>query len=601
MKKNISLIIGFILGLMIAPGLLAQDTELSNKGLMTPWAADLNPEEVLPEYPRPQLIRDEWLNLNGWWQYESATSLERPPIGRDLSDKILVPFCVESILSGIQRADTIMWYRRTFSIPENWNDQLIHLHFGAVDWEAKIYLNGKYIGNHKGGHDEFSFEISSSIIKGENELIVGVEDMTSPGIAHGKQNRVPNRWTYTSATGIWQTVWLEPTPKTYISGIELVPDLETSNLKIRLQIVGGDAYGIKASAFSESQLISSINGNPGNTLLLNIKDPRLWSPDDPFLYDLSIELTNKNKEIIDAIESYFGMRSIEMGYVNGVVRPLLNGKFVYQTGTLDQGYWPDGLYTAVTDEALKYDIQIHKDMGFNMVRKHVKVEPQRWYYWCDKLGLLVWQDMPHKRQIDPESNTQWEVELKEMILEHINSPSIVYWVVFNELWGIYDTDRITEYARKLDPSRLIGAQSGGEDLRGFIDTGAGDGRDHHDYHENPASQVPNPEETPNPFRISAVGEYGGIECVVPGYSYGESSSRKQNRIEDVTGIYIGMQEKLLPWISKRLSAAVYTQIVDVETEQNGLYTYDRKLSKVDLERIRNINLKLIREGELQNQ
>jgi beta-galactosidase/beta-glucuronidase len=467
-----------------------------------------------------------------------------------------------------------------------------------VDWQAEVYVNGKFLGSHKGGYDAFSFDVTDHLTEGpggENELIVGVIDMTDRNQSHGKQNRSPGRWSYTSVSGIWQTVWLEPTGETYVSGMELVPDLQEKRLGIRLQIEGDAADRITAVAYSGESPVAAGSGVPGRTLFLEIRNPRCWSPDDPFLYNLTLNLL-KDGEPVDAIHSYFAMRSIELGYENGIPRPLLNGKFIYQAGTLDQGYWPDGLYTAVTDEALKYDVQLHKDMGFNMVRKHVKVESQRWYYWCDRLGLLVWQDMPHKEAIDPESNTQWEHELREMILEHINAPSIIYWVIFNEMWGIYDTDRITDYVKKLDPDRLTGAQSGGEDKGGYIDTGAGDGLDHHTYGDDPARQVPVPEVSTNPFRFSAVGKYGGIECVVPGHSYGESTSRNQVGISEVSDLFQDMQMKFLPWIPKGLSATVFTQITDVETEQNGLWTYDRKVPKVEVEKIRRINERLIRSG-----
>ena len=602
MLANTTRYIIFICALVVASELAFAEWQMAESKLTTIWAEQVDPANPLPEYPRPQLTREAWLNLNGVWQYAKANDFSKPPFGKSLKERILVPFPVESALSGIKRWDTHMWYRRLFKVPSAWakntKDQRIHLHFGAVDFEAQVYVNGKFAGMHRGGFDAFSFDISDLLRRGDNELLVGVIDTTDRSTAIGKQNREPKRHSYTPASGIWQTVWLEPTPKNYIDRLELLPDLKASALHVAIETRGGQANGFTAIAYDGNKEVGRASGYLGNRVSIPIANPKLWDTQDPFLYTLKVRIT-KDGKLLDEVGSYFGMRSIEVKKVGDVFRPLLNGKFIFQTGTLDQGYWPNGVYTAPTDAALKFDIQKHIDMGFNMVRKHIKVEPQRWYYWADKLGLLVWQDLPNKWQRSFQSDMQFEHELVEMIREHYNSPAIIQWVIFNEAWGIYDRDRVVNLARKMDPYRIITGQTGGEDKRGFIDTGAGDVRDHHTYGANPARQVPVPNETPNGNRMSVIGEYGGIEAVVQGHSFGPSS-KKSVPLDQVTDTYIGMQEMFRPFIAKGLSAVVYTQITDLETEQNGLLSYDRRVQKVDADRIRKINLSLIAEGDKEN-
>ncbi len=591
--------------------------------LKTPWTDDVGPENAWPEYPRPQLQRERWLNLNGVWQYAKAEENEKPPFGRDLAERILVPYPVESPLSGIQRFDTRMWYRRLFDVPSDWEGERVQLHFGAVDWEAIVYLNGEAIGLHRGGHDSFSFDVTDLLKEENNELVVLASDETTRIQAKGKQSLTPNRYTYTASSGIWQTVWLEPTSDVFVKNLRVVSDVDAEAVRLVVKANDGAGAMFEAVLSDGNDMVAKAYGNTGKEVVLRLENPRLWSPDDPYLYDLKVSLKRRGK-VVDAVQSYVGVRDIKLAYLDGEVRPMLNGRFVFQHGLLDQGYWPDGFYTAPTDEAFKYDIQKAKDLGFNLLRKHVKVEPARWYYWADKLGVLVWQDMPHRGVVNPEDpstlgrnmilenldtlsaqsldgNEQFELELREMVEERFHFPSIIKWIVFNEGWGIYDRDRLTNMVRQIDPYRLTSTQSGGEDKGGFLDTGSGDSRDHHTYGWEPARQVPNPNETSNAFRLSAVGEYGGIEARVPGHMWGGFTlNREPEDLDALTDLYIEMQSKFDPHIPVRLSAIVYTQIVDTETEMNGLITYDRKVVKVDEEKVRTVNRAMISLGDKEN-
>ena len=424
--------------------------------LATQWCDDVNPESPIPDYPRPQFKRENWLNLNGLWDYCILSKASSKP--ENYEGKILVPFAVESALSGVKRKlkpNQIIWYRRIFDIPDAWKEQDIILHFGAVDWDTKIWVNGEYVGEHRGGYVPFSFEVSRYIkFRGENEIIVSVWDPTNKGRQErGKQRLNPKLIFYTAVSGIWDTVWLEPVPRSRIDRIFLVPDIDNSKLNIKPifnNFKGTDKIivNIKSKGKSVTKAIFKDEG----PFVIDIPNQRLWSPEDPFLYDLVLELKRKN-ETIDKVESYFGMRKISiMNDKDGFPRFALNNTILFQYGVLDQGYWPDGLYTAPIDEALKYDIELALKFGFNMIRKHVKIEPSRWYYHCDKLGMLVWQDMPnggsfwagaigfllgkklsskygrYKKSV----RKQYYSELKEMIDYLHNHPSIVVWVTFNE-------------------------------------------------------------------------------------------------------------------------------------------------------------------------
>ena len=417
--------------------------------LMTRWAKDVSVTNALPEYPRPQMVRKDWLNLNGLWDLK---------LGDGSAARILVPYPIESALSGVMKHSGRMTYRRSFEIPKGWSHRHVLLHFGAVDWEAKVTLNGKELGVHRGGYDDFTFDITDALKPdGKQDIAVEVFDPTdNGGQPHGKQVLRPDHYNYTSTSGIWQTVWLEPVTENHIAGLHMVPDIDAGCLHLTVDGKGT----VEAVATDEGKEIARASGPAGSELKLAIPNPKLWSPDTPHLYDLSVTLKSGDK-VIDAVTSYFGMRKIALGNdEKGVLRIMLNGSFVFQVGPLDQGFWPDGIYTAPTDEALRFDVAETKRLGFNCVRKHVKVEPDRWYYWCDKIGLLVWQDMPSGKNTTDEDKKQFEVELRRMIEGRGQHPSIIMWVLFNEGWGQFDTERLTKVIKDMDPSRLVDSASG---------------------------------------------------------------------------------------------------------------------------------------------
>ena len=547
--------------------------------LMTRWAQDVSFDMPLPEYPRPQLTRENWLNLNGQWQFQTASAGEAPPVGETLAETILVPYPVESALSGIQRFDDRVWYRRVFEVPESWNGQRVVLNFGAVDYESRIWVNGVEVGAHKGGFDAFSFDITDALQDGANELLVNVFDPTDAGSQPiGKQWNNPGGIWYTSVTGIWQTVWLEPVPETHIERLDLTPNLDELSLDVNIEgeNLAGQSVQLSAIDPETGEMIAQTSGAADEPLSLRFDEARLWTPDDPFLYDLVATVAN------DTVGSYFGMRSIETREINGVVRPVLNGEFVFQMGTLDQGWWPDGLYTAPTDEALRFDLEAHKDFGYNLVRKHIKVEPQRWFYHADTLGLLVWQDMPsmdNKKAPDAAAREQFEVELRAMIDQHRSSPSVISWVTLNEGWGQYDQARLADLAKDYDPSRLVNNMSG-INCCGAVDGGNGDIADIHLYTEPGV-----PSAATADGRVRALGEYGGLGLRIEDHIWTDETRCCYGVVPDRETLnrrYLGQIQVIKSlMINRGLSAAVYTQISDVESEINGLFTYDRDINKMD--------------------
>jgi hypothetical protein len=575
--------------------------------LMTRWAKDVSPEHPLPEYPRPQFVRSRWINLNGLWQFDVAKPGERPPIGQTLSKQILVPFPIESALSGLAEKAKEVWYRRTFNVDE-WmqKKERVLLHFGAVDWESRVWVNGRYLGEHRGGYDGFSFDITDSLRPaGDQEIVVGVWDPSDQGFQPcGKQAVKPEGIWYTSTTGIWQTVWLEPVPTTSIESIKLTPDIDHSRLDVTVVIKGLSAPAMvhavardpsrnKAVAAGVRLKVDPENPTAHGHIVLD--QPNLWSPETPFLYDLDLQLES-DRGTIDSAQTYFGMRKISLGKDSaGLVRLMLNNQELFQMGPLDQGFWPDGLYTAPTDEALRYDIEITKQLGFNMSRKHVKVEPDRWYYWADKLGLLVWQDMPSGDQrIAPgfpdikrsaQSARQFETELAAMMRNLHNHPSIIHWVVFNEGWGQYETARLTDFAKAIDPSRLVISASGWTDRR----TG-----DIHDIHHYPPPKSPMAEET----RAIVNGEYGGLGLPIEGHTWQGKDNwgyQQFKTVEELVAKYADFIDRVHLLRGKPgMSAAVYTQLTDVEIEVNGLLTYDREVIKGDLYTYRDLNTRVHR-------
>lgn len=571
--------------------LTASSWQPEKSPLMTRWADEVSPDNVHAEYPRPQLVRDDWLNLNGVWGF--ALRPERAGRPATFDREILVPFPVESALSGVMERvnGKRIWYRRTFSIPSAWKGKRTLLHFGAVDWDATVWVNGVRVGRHKGGYDPFSFDITDTLTGGaEQELVVSAWDPSDAGTQpRGKQVRQPGGIWYTPSSGIWQTVWLEPVPRTYLEELKLEPDIDAGTLNVTARVQGakGDEYTAAVSVYDGTKRVAKLTGAVGDALKLPIPNAKLWSPDDPFLYDLEVRLL-ENDTVIDRVTSYAGMRKISLGKdPQGVTRLFLNNKPLFQFGLLDQGFWPDGLYTAPTDAALRYDLEMTKKVGFNTVRKHVKVEPARWYYWADKLGLLVWQDMPSgDAYVDNGSGEitrseasaeQFELELKRMIDTHANSPSIVMWVLFNEGWGQYDTVRLSEWLKTYDPSRLVNSVSGWNDM------GVGDVHDVHNY--------PDPVAPPfDPERAAVLGEFGGLGLPLPGLTWQDEANWGYQEYEDQAALLTAYSDLLAGVrdlsVSQRLAAAIYTQTTDVETEINGLMTYDRALVKIETPRLK---------------
>jgi beta-galactosidase/beta-glucuronidase len=557
--------------------------------LMTEWSSDVDAKHPWPEYPRPQMERSDWLNLNGQWDYailDKKNGLQAPFQG-----KILVPYPIESALSGVMKRvneNQVIVYHRTFRIPSSWNGQRVLLHFGAVDWETVAVVNGKRVGEHRGGYDAFTFDITDALSANrDQEIQVTVFDPTEGGQPRGKQVRDPKGIYYTPSSGIWQTVWLEPVPRNYISDFKITPDVDNQSLRVIVDAKGGDL--VQAIAYSHGHEVGRATGDPGKEFSIRIDKPHLWSPEDPYLYNLKIELLKghtpraakdgtkygENFRTVDRVKSYFAMRKVSLGKdEQGITRPMLNGKFVFQVGPLDQGFWPDGLYTAPTDAAMRYDLEKTKEFGFNMTRKHVKTEPDRWYYYCDKMGLLVWQDMPSGNNKTAEDKAEFERELKQLVETHYNHPSIYMWVVFNEGWGQYDTERLTGWVKKMDPSRLV------DNATGWTDMKCGDVIDMHNY---PGPGSPQPE----PDRAAVLGEFGGLGLGIDGHTWTQKTWGYQGMSdrEALTRRYVNLLRKAFQLKQHPgLSAIVYTQITDVETECNGLMTYDRAIIKPNVKK-----------------
>jgi hypothetical protein len=569
-KKSFSRIIRLVGFLTVAPCFAWAPKQAP---LMTEWASQVDPKSPLPEYPRPQMARAEWLNLNGVWEFQPGTESDLAPTGKKLASEILVPFPVESALSGVMQHYDRLWYRRSFEVPPKWDGKRILLHFGAVDYESEVFINGKSLGIHKGGYDPFTWDITSNLSgKGGQELLVRVFDPTEAGgQPRGKQTTAPGGIMYTPTTGIWQTVWLEPVPSAAsIKSLAIVPDVDAGRLKLTVH-TSGDVAKISVKVKDSGAVIQSAEGAPETELSIPIPNAKLWSPDNPFLYDLEVSLT-KDDGVVDKVASYFGMRKISLGDVGGIKKMFLNNKFVFEIGPLDQGFWPDGIYTAPTEAALKSDIEQTKAFGFNMIRKHIKVEPARWYYWTDKLGVLVWQDMPSADSYLPRTfvrppvdTAEFETELRAMVENLRNVPSIIMWDIFNEGQGQHDTEQLVAMVKKLDPSRLVNQASGGNRV------GVGDVFDIHHY---PPPECP----APFPGQASVCGEYGGIGYLVKGHSWREKGGGYTNvsNPEDLVFLYAEFSNRLKTFRDEKgLSAAVYTQTTDVETELNGLLTYDR--------------------------
>jgi len=576
--------------------------------IMTQWAAEVNPESPLPEYPRPQLVRQEnWQSLNGLWQY-AITPKGDTGLPSAFDGKILVPYPVESALSGVGKTvgkDKYLWYKRDVDISAKLRNKRLLMHFGAVDWECTVYVNGRKAGEHAGGYDPFSFDISPYLKKGSRqEIAVRVFDPTEDGPQPtGKQKKNPTAIWYTPVTGIWQTVWLEAVPETYISGTIQTPDIDKRILRVKVQLEHADPTDqLIVSAWDKGKKIGQVSVSSDQEAILPVSDPKLWSPDTPFLYDLKVQVLRKGK-LIDEAGSYFAMRKISMKKDrNGIQRMMLNNAFIFQYGTLDQGWWPDGLYTAPTDKALLFDIEKTREMGFNMIRKHIKVEPARWYYHCDRMGMLVWQDMPSgdmegfeweqqlgrigTRPLDKtrsaESEAIYRREWKNIMKALRNYPSIVVWVPFNEAWGQFKTMEIVKWTTDNDSSRLVNAASGGNYFP------AGHIADLHNY---PDPLMPNPAVFGEKQAL-VLGEFGGLGWAVDGHSWLEKGNfgyQSFKNAGELKARYSGLVKEVGKLIPLGLSAAVYTQITDVEIEVNGLMTYDRKVIKIPVEELRQMH------------
>ena len=595
MKKNF---LTMLLALALCGSTFAQWKPAGDK-IKTSWGEQLDPKNVLPEYPRPIMERNDWKNLNGLWKY--AITPKGTPAPAAYQGDILVPFAVESSLSGVGKMineKEELWYQRTFDVPSNWRGKQILLHFGAVDWKAEVWVNDVKVGEHTGGFTPFYFDITSVLNKGNNDLVVKVWDPSDRGEQpRGKQIANPHGIWYTPVTGIWQTVWLEPVATQYITNLKTTPDIDNNSVKVEVAANTTSADKVEVKVFDGKNLVAkgaALNGVPVE--LAMPANAKLWSPDSPFLYNMEVTLY-KDGKAIDQVKSYTAMRkySIRKGQ-NGITRLQLNNKDYFQFGPLDQGWWPDGLYTAPTDEALVYDLKKTKDFGYNMVRKHVKVEPARWYTHCDQLGLIVWQDMPNGgpspqwqarnyftgteviRSAASEAN--YRKEWKEIIDCLYSYPSIAVWVPFNEAWGQFKTPEIVAWTKEYDPSRLVNPASGGNHYT------CGDILDLHHY--------PGPNMfLYDPRRATVLGEYGGIGLVVEGNTWVNDKKNwgyvKFNTSDEVTNEYIKYGRHLLELIRKGFSAAVYTQTTDVEGEINGLMTYDRKVIKMNEAKVREIN------------
>ncbi|MBF0574347.1 glycoside hydrolase family 2 protein [Dysgonomonas sp. GY617] len=578
-------------------GLFAQWKPMGDK-IKTKWAQTIDVNNVLPEYPRPIMERSEWTNLNGLWEYAILPNGQNEPQKYD--GKILVPFAVESSLSGVQKElgkDNELWYKRSFNVPANWKNKTILLHFGAVDWKTEVYLNDIKIGSHTGGYTPFSFDITPFLSDGNQKLVVKVWDPTTDSFQPvGKQNSKPEGIWYTPVSGIWQTVWLEPVNAQHIASIKTIPNIDTKKLSIDVSTQKTTSADIIEVVVKDgSSIVAKAKGAVGQQLNIPITDMKLWSPESPFLYNLEVNLYNNGK-LVDKVNSYAAMRKISTKRDDhGIVRMQLNNKDYFQFGPLDQGWWPDGLYTAPTDEALVYDIQKTKDFGFNMIRKHVKVEPARWYTHCDRLGILVWQDMPNgdkspqwqNRQYfngselirSGESEANYYKEWKDIVDYLISYPSIVTWIPFNEAWGQFKTVETAEWTKNYDPSRLVNSASGGNHYR------TGDMLDLHNY--------PGPElYLYDAERPTVLGEYGGIGLPLEGHLWQPDKNWgyvQFKNSKEVTDEYVKYAEVLKKLIKAGFSAAVYTQTTDVEGEVNGLMTYDREVIKLDEARTRKVN------------
>ena len=564
--------------------------EMKKGSLTSVFAEDIDVNNVWGEYPRPQMVRKEWQSLNGIWEMQP---LFRKTAGVPASDaysmEILVPFPVESPISGVMQHYDRFAYRRTFTVPADWKGRNLMLNFEAVDWECEVYVNGQRAGMHQGGYDNFAIDVTKYLVDGdEQELVVKVYDPTDMGgQPRGKQTLSPGGIMYTSTSGIWQSVWMEPVKSLHIEKYTVVPNIDNSTVNVKVMTAGGRSAKAVITVKDGKKVVSTIEADANREVTIAVPNAKWWSPESPFLYDLDIKLVSGN-ETVDAVSGYFGMRKISLAKDGTHTRMFLNNEPIFHIGPLDQGFWPDGIYTAPTDEALLYDIQVTKQMGFNMIRKHIKVEPRRWYYHCDRLGMLVWQDMPSGASyggvgID---KSQFKKELTAMVENLYNAPSIIMWIIFNESQGRHDVDALVSHVRGLDDSRLINLDS----QYGTHSTYIGDVWDVHHY--------PNPAfiSCPNKDIANVCGEYGGLKYKENGHIWGSgdwgyATMNSREELLDTYGAYVDELVRFRDFFG--MGGAVYTQITDVEIEINGLVTYDRAVVKVDVEKMAEYNSRLV--------
>ena len=567
--------------------------------ILTEWGEKLDPTNVLPEYPRPQMVREKWMNLNGFWDFRAY----------DTVGKILVPFPFESALSGVGqrlRKDSVITYSTKINVPSSYLKDHVLLNCGGIDCVAEIKINGEYVRKHVGGFTAISEDVTEYLKKGENEIVIKVTDATDTGHqAVGKQRCDNTGIWYTPVSGIWQTIWLEPVSETHISNLKITPYLDLETFTVNATTSTGKGT-VEVKIFDGKKQVASGNGEAGKEINIKVKEPKLWTPDDPFLYDFKITVKDGGKTV-DQVKSYSAMRKVSVNKDGfGTLRIALNNKPVFCFGPLDQGWWPDGLYTAPTDEALQFDIKRTKELGYNTIRKHVKVEPDRWYYHCDRLGMMVWQDMPSgdytngqtwecaadfREGAEPEttrseeSQQQYWKDWSGIISQLYNHPCIIVWVPFNEAWGQFHTMEIATRTKLLDPTRVVNAASGGNLMP------CGDIIDFHNYRENPL-----PFSAPHEDYVVVMGEFGGLGLRIPEHTWVEDGWGYRQMIGDsetLTERYIGLVKQILKNVDNlAISAAIYTQTTDCETELNGIFTYDRKVFKFNEEPFVEINRRL---------
>ena len=609
------LIITLAAALVAVTGASAQTWAPAGDRIKTKWAEDVSPANAHPEYPRPQMVRADWKSLNGLWDYAiTPKTAVRPEV---FDGKILVPFAVESSLSGVGKSftpDDALWYKTVFTVPSAWKDKRLKLNFEAVDWKADVYLNDILIGTHTGGYTHFSFDVTPYLKKGTNTLVLRVTDATDDDFQpRGKQVKKPSGIWYTAVSGIWQSVWLEPVAPTHVTDFNVVSNIKENSIDVMVDAAGtreGDiiqvtlregGVGYSTETGQAGKVVAKGMVVPGGKATLTVADPQLWSPDHPYLYGMDIEVVRAGKTV-DKVKAYTAMREIAVYRKNSNTKLMgINGEAIFQLGPLDQGWWPDGLYTAPTDEALKYDVQKTKDFGFNMIRKHIKVEPDRWFYYCDQIGIVVWQDMPsfggskkwgmyyygegEDFPATPEAKANYYKEWGEIMNQVKKFQCVVVWVPFNEAWSQFDTKEVVAFTKRLDPTRLVNQSSGGN-----WEEGVGDILDNHHY-PYPAFRMWDKN------MINVLGEYGGIGLPLQGHLWQEDRNWgyvQYKNGDEVLAEYTDFAEQLKQLIKQGCCAAVYTQTTDVEGEVNGLMTYDRKVIKMDEKKLREVNLGIIK-------